>query len=251
MHYDEYRSIVRHTDTQESSKLDSRQVMFNEVKDLQAEGLNIAQISRKLDIARQTVRKYMGWNTLPKRAGKERLPYYLYGTYVGKEYRHGKDLRRIFLEIKEEGFQGSLTPFYDHYRYLSDGHRGYRPKHEVEKMKKIPVTDREPLLPIRRIANIVDKSIRKKKMVQDEVWLVEKMMSFGWFRDIYNAASSFYAEIMGDNIDDLDTWLENYGNSPVQELRSFAYGIKMDRKAVSNAIALDASNGIVEGFVNK
>lgn len=56
---------------------------------------------------------------------------------------------------------------------------------------------------------------------------------------------------MGDNIDDLDTWLENYGNSPVQELRSFAYGIKMDRKAVSNAIALDTSNGIVEGFVNK
>lgn len=150
--------------------------MFNEVKDLQAEGLNITQISRKLDIARQTVRKYMGWNTLPKRAGKERLPYYLYDTYVGKEYRHGKDLRKIFLEIKEEGFQGSLTPFYDHYRYPSDGHRGYRPKHEVE---KIPVTDREPLLPIRRIANIVDKSIRKKKMVQDEVWLVEKMMSFG------------------------------------------------------------------------
>jgi len=251
LHYDEYRSIVRHTDTQESSKLDSRQVMFNEVKDLQAEGLNIAQISRKLDIARQTVRKYMGWNTLPKRAGKERLPYYLYGTYVGKEYRHGKDLRRIFLEIKEEGFQGSLTPFYDHYRYLSDGHHGYRPKHEVDKMKKTPVIDREPLLPIRQIANIVDMSIRKKKMVQDEIWLVEKMISFGWFRDIYNAASSFYAAIMGDNIDNLDTWLENYGNSPVQELRSFAYGIKMDRKAVSNAIALDASNGIVEGFVNK
>ena len=56
---------------------------------------------------------------------------------------------------------------------------------------------------------------------------------------------------MGDNIDDLDTWLENYGKSTVQELRSFAYGIRMDQKAVRNAIALDASNGIVEGFVNK
>ena len=38
-----------------------------EVKELQAEGLNIAQISKKLDIARQTVRKYMGCDTLPKR----------------------------------------------------------------------------------------------------------------------------------------------------------------------------------------
>lgn len=88
-------------------------------------------------------------------------------------------------------------------------------------------------------------------MVQDEVTLVEKMMSFGWFRDIYNAASSFYATIMGDNLDDLGTWLENYGSSPLQELRSFAYGIKMDLKAVRNAIAQDTSNGIVEGFVNK
>lgn len=250
-HYDEYRSIVRPSDIRESSKVDSRQVMFNEVKELQAEGLNIAQISKKLDIARQTVRKYMGWNTLPKRASKERLPYYLYDTYVEEAYRHGKDLRKIFLEIKEEGFQGSLTPFYDHYRYLSDGHRGYRSKSEVEKMKQTPVTDREPLLPIRQIANIVDKSIRKKIMVQDEVTLVEKMMSFGWFRDIYNAAFSFYSTIMGDNINDLDTWLEKYGNSPIQELRSFAYGIRMDLKAVRNAIALDTSNGIVEGFVNK
>nr|AIF26286.1 putative hypothetical protein [uncultured bacterium Lq_025_E06] len=216
-HYDEYRSTVCPAEVQETPKVDSRQIMFNEVKELQAEGLNIAQISQKLDIARQTVRKYMGWDTLPKRASKERLPYFLYDTYVEEEYRHGKDLRKIFLEIKEKGFRGSLTPFYDHYSYLSDGHHGYRPTHEVEKMKNAPRSDREPLLPIRQIAHIVDKSIRKKKMVKDEVTLVEKMMSFGWFRDIYNAASSFYATIMGDDINDLDTWLENYGKSPIQE----------------------------------
>ena len=250
-HYDEYRSTVRPAEVQEAPKVDSRQVMFNEVKELQAEGLNIAQIAHRLDIARQTVRKYMSWDTLSKRASKERLPYYLYDTYVEEEYRHGKDLHKIFLEIKEKGFPGSLTPFYDHYSYLSDGHHGYRSRKEVEKMKNTPRSDREPLLPIRQIAQIVDKSIRKKKMVKDEVTLVEKMMSFGWFRDIYNAASSFYATIMGDDINDLDTWLENYGKSPIQELRSFAYGIRMDLKAVRNAIALEISNGIVEGFVNK
>lgn len=118
-------------------------------------------------------------------------------------------------------------------------------------MKKAPSRDREPLPPIRQLAHIVDKSIRKKKMVQEEVTLVEKMMLYGWFRDIYNPASSFYATIMGDDTDDLDTWFENYWKSPIQELRSFAYGIRMDLKAVRNAIAQDTSNGIVEGFVNK
>ena len=55
-HYDEYRSAVRPEEVQETPEVDSRQVMFKEVKELQAEGLNIAQISKKLDIARQTVR---------------------------------------------------------------------------------------------------------------------------------------------------------------------------------------------------
>lgn len=250
-HYDEYRSAVRPEEVQETPEVDSRQVMFKEVKELQAEGLNIAQISKKLDIARQTVRKYMGRDTLPKRAGKERLPYYLYDTYVEEEYRHGKDLRKIFMEIKGKGFPGSLTPFYDHYSYLSDGNHGHRSGQEVEKMKQRPNCDREPLLPIRQIAHIVDKSIRIEKMVHAEVALVEKMMSYGWVRDIYNAASSFHATIMGNDVDELDSWLDSYGKSPIKELRSFAYGIRMDLKAVKNAITLDTSNGIVEGFVNK
>ena len=68
-HYDKYRSAVRPEEVQETPEVDSRQVMFKEVKELQSEGLNIAQISKKLDIARQTVRKYMGCDTLPGRQG--------------------------------------------------------------------------------------------------------------------------------------------------------------------------------------
>ena len=56
---------------------------------------------------------------------------------------------------------------------------------------------------------------------------------------------------MGDDKSLLDSWLKSYEQSPISELRSFAYGIKMDIKAVYNAIELDTSNGIVEGYVNK
>ena len=251
-HYTDYRKSVRPEEEQESSaKTDSRQVMFNEVKELQAAGLSIAQIAKKLDIARQTVRKYMKYDSLPKRASKERHPYFLYDTYVEEAYRHGKDLKKIFLEIRGRGFKGSLTPFYEHYHYLSDGHHGYRAKRDVENMQMAPSIEREPLLPIRQIAQIVDKSIRKKKMHDKEISLVEKLMSFGWFRDIYGAAATFYDTIMGDNVGNLNLWLKAYEQSPLQELRSFAYGIKMDLKAVQNAITMDTSNGIVEGYVNK
>lgn len=56
---------------------------------------------------------------------------------------------------------------------------------------------------------------------------------------------------MGDDKDVLKALLDLYGQSPISELKSFAYGIKMDIKAVNNAIDLDTSNGIVEGYVNK
>ena len=175
----------------------------------------------------------------------------MYDSYVEGEYKHGKDLYKIFSDLKEKGFQGSSTPFYDHYRYLSDGHRGYRSKAAVEKMKESKVEKLEPLLPIRQIAGIVDKSIRRKGMIPEEQSLIEKLQSFGWFRDTYNAAAAFYSAIMGDDKSALRTWLDSYGQSPISELRSFAYGIKMDIKAVNNAIDLDTSNGIVEGYVNK
>lgn len=204
-----------------------------------------------MGIARQTVRKYIKYDSLPKRASKERIPYFLYDTYVEEAYRHGKDLRKIFLEIKGHGFPGTLTPFYGHYRHLSDGHRGFRSKQDVAEMQKSPDIKREPPLPIRQIANIVDKSIRKKKMQDDEASIVESLMPLGWFRDIYNAAAAFYDTIMGNSVDNLTLWLKTYAQSPLRELRSFAYGIQMDLNAVQNAITMNMSNGIVEGYVNK
>lgn len=178
-HYEEYRKSVRSEEAQAPpTRDDSRQVMFNEVKELQA-------------------------------------------------------------------------PFYDHYHYLSGGHRGFRSKQDVAEMQKSPDAKREPLLPIRQIVHIVDKSIRRKPMRDKEASLVEGLMSLGWFRDIYGAAASFYDMIMCDNVNDLTLWLKTYAQSPMQELRSFAYGIKMDLKAAQNAIAMDTSNGIVEGYVNK
>ena len=80
-----------------------------------------------------------------------------------------------------------------------------------------------------QIAHIVDKSIRKKKMQGEEASIVERLMPLGWFRDIYNAAATFYDTIMGDSVDNLILWLKTYAQSPLRELRSFANGIQIVR----------------------
>ena len=52
---------------------------------------------------------------------KLRNEYYLYDRYVEQESAKGRALSSIFEELKTKGFSGSLSPFYDHYKYLSTG----------------------------------------------------------------------------------------------------------------------------------
>ena len=80
-----------------------------------------------------------------------------------------------------------------------------------------------------KIAHIVDKSIRKKKMRDEEALIVERLMPLGWFKDIYDAAATFYDTILGDSVNDLTLWLKTYTQSPLRELRSFANGIQIVR----------------------
>lgn len=142
MHYSEYRSMVRNKEHMEESldaepaipegpilrmpkKEDSRGVIFTEVKEFQKKGFKPFAISKKLGISRQTDTKYCSIDTLPERRSKLRNGYYVFDRYVEEEVEKGKPLSAIYAEIKKQGFKGSRTPFYDHYRYLGDGHRGF------------------------------------------------------------------------------------------------------------------------------
>ena len=49
----------------------------------------------------------------------------------------------------------------------------------------------------------------------------------------------------------MDSGLRDYEHTPIEQLRRFVHGIKMDIKVVRNCITSQVSNGIVEGFVNK
>ena len=137
----------------EKRKTDSRDVMFREVKELQAKGLKPTTISKNLGIARQTARKYCKMESLPPRNSKLRNEHYLYDRYVERESAKGRALSSIFEEIKTQGFSGSHTPFYAHYKYLSDGHRGYRPKGWKPDKKDKPMEERSALMPIKSLTH--------------------------------------------------------------------------------------------------
>jgi hypothetical protein len=229
------------------AKPDSRTNMFNEVKELQYKGFKINTIAKKLHISRQTVRKYINEETLSPRKSKARNGYYKFDKYVEEEYAKGKTLTGIYKEIRNKGFNGSTTPFYDHYRYLSQS----RVKGTGHGRKSKPVDNRKPLVPVKVISAIIFKSIRGYNLQHKDKNLIEKLTNFKWFSSIYNAAESFCKIIMGDKVEMLSQWIEEYKDTVISKLKTFVTGIILDKKAVENAIAYPISNGVVEGFVNK
>ena len=263
-HYDDYRRAVRKEEEVEEvihestagkkskpQKTDSRDIMFKEVQELQSKGFKPTTISKKLGIARQTATKYCKMDRLPARNSKLRNQYYRYDKYVEQECAKGRAMSAIFEELKLQGFSGSLTPFYDHYKYLSDGHRGYRSKDWKPATKNPPKDNRSELVPIKALTAMVDKAIRQKDMTEEEISTMRILNTLSWFHEMYDATEKFYAVITGSNTTELVRWMKRFWKTSIATLKTFIIGIMKDFKAVRNTIRLNVTNGITEGFVNK
>lgn len=253
--YEDYRELAigkrEQNDTSKGTNR-QRQAKFDQVKALQAKGLNKGVIVRDTGICADTVQMYMDNATLPARKSNAQVDFSMYESYVEQEYAKGRPLSSIFGDINKDGIYSMVT-YYKHFRYLSDGHRG--PRKESEKSLQAELVKQashtEPLLPIHKIGNIMDRSMRGKELNEQESRLIAKLLNLETFSTLYNAAAEFKSLLKSNDPERLTTWIRAYENSSLQRLKRFVRGVKMDIKAVRNCITHPVSNGIVEGFVNK
>lgn len=243
------------TDHLKKQKEYVNETKFNEVKRLQKEGKGINETAAILGIARQTVRKYRDWEFYHTPSGKTRLPYHQYSSYVEKEYASGKDMNAIYKDVKSQGFPGSRTPFFDHFRYLMDGHRGIRSKEERERMKSesesVNGTEKIMLPPASSIALTICKDISGKELDETEIETINRLWGLNWFDEMCEAASGFWKIVKKKSVKKLLKWIEKFKKSKLPKIATFVKGIQMDLKAVKNTLVYPVSNGIVEGYVNK
>ena len=264
-HYSDYRNAIRESQavkeelkyndlndlesSQNSTRKDSRMIKFIEVKELQLKGCKPFEIANKLGIARQTATMFCKMEILPERNYKHRNKYHVYSKYVEDEVATGKALVKIYHEICQMGFKGSKSPFYEHFKYLSDGHKGYRPKDFKPIIKEVET--RSKLVPIKLLSSMITRTIFSKKRNPEDERLIELLSRFTWFNQMYEASTAFYETITGNDPDELIRWMKKFWKTEVNTLKVFITGIKMDFKAVRNTIKYNVTNGITEGFVNK
>lgn len=232
------------------------EVKFNEVKRLQNEGRGINETALLLGIARQTVRKYRSLDKFPVPKGRPSHGYHIYQKYVEEHYARGVCLDSIRKDLWSRGFKVSKTPFYSHFQYLADGHRGPRSAKEKASMEKAFEESPEkgntvPLPPVNQLAIMINKSVLGKELNENECVVINALFGEEWFDQLYEAASSFHECLRSGKSAGLDKWLDKHEQSSVSRIRTFVKGIRIDIKAVKNAIIYPISNGITEGYVNK
>lgn len=118
-------------------------------------------------------------------------------------------------------------------------------------MKKRPKDERSELVPIKDLTSIANKTIRQKKMTEEEASTLGILKTLDWFSEMYNAVEKFHAVITGSNTTELIRWMKCYWKTSISTLKTFITGLMKDFKAVRNTIKLSVTNGITEGYVNK
>ena len=70
-------------------------------------------------------------------------------------------------------------------------------------------------------------------------------------QDIYDIVESFREILFSKKAEDIDNWLAEVDRMEIDELTSFANGLRKDLDAVKNAASHEHNNGLAEGSVNK
>jgi transposase len=217
---------------------------FLEVKRLQAEDHSIYGIFRITGIHRETIKKYFQFDTYPdrKEAPTTASSVDPYGQHVRKRWCEGEHNHlKLIEEIKPMGYVGSVTSLYRYTRHLpQDDHR------DLEKT----VQPKVEVWSSRKAARLVRK--------HSDSWTVEEKKYLEAFFKLCPSAEKarkialeFHDMMKQKKSELLDSWIEDALKSDIENLKRFAQGIQQDYNAVKAALALEWSNGQVEGQVNR
>lgn len=216
---------------------------FLEVKRLKKEGCSIRSIHRQTGVHRQTIKRYLKYDTYPEKDKvggnpSSALPFeeYLRRRWSEGETRH----MQLWREVKEKGYTGSPSSIY---RLVSK-----YPKDTT--LKDLPTPLKIKVWSARKVCMLLNRPFES---------LDEEKQNF--LRVFYklcpsaNIASQLARKFkeMTDKLrrKKLDGWIESAKESNIPALNNFARGLLQDYDAVKAAVSLKWSNGQVEGQVNR
>ena len=235
-----------------------RRARYDAVLALHAAGVSARAIAQQLHLSRATVTRYLAAGTFPERAHRQSQHSILdpFIPFMQERWLAGCDNgMQLWREIREQGYGGSralVSRWVAQLRGVlpsaGDGagvpkRRGRRPREQAP-----PPEPRS--LSGRRAAWLLVR--RPEDLKEDEQGLLNQLTeSCSDAAKAYALAQSFTQMVRQRDEAALDGWFEAVEESGLQELRSFAAGLRRDEAAVRAGLSLPWTQGQVEGQVNR
>ncbi len=231
--------------TKESKDAPSKyELLFKEVKKLQKKGISQREISRRLQINRSTVSKYMEYDEFPKRITPPRQAPKAskFSTYLTKRWQEGEqNYHQLWREIKEQGFDGSFVSIY---RYMI---KNFTKENDGGTSKNsVPVK----VYSARRLSFLMYREADKLKP-KEQHYLDLLFEHCPQAKQASELAKRYKDILVNKKSDLLDQWIEDAIESGKEVIMTFAKNLMQDYDAIKNACTLEWSNGQVEGQVNR
>jgi transposase len=238
------------TPTRQQERRSRRLACYEQVVQLQGQGLSQRAIADRLGLDRATVRRYVEADAFPERATRRcssrRLAPFL--DYLRRRWDEGCDnAAQLAEELRAQGYTGS---YYAVRRLVAR----WRTKQEAKRGagKAAPKAKTIPEHPsARRVAWLLRKEAAD--LEEEERRFVDQLYErCAELKAAAEAARAFAAMLRERREKDFATWLAQLqGDLMAKELRAFGESLKGDEAAVRAALSLEWSNGQVEGQVNR
>jgi transposase len=241
----------------------NRYSRYEAVRTLHQQGWSLRDISRRLKMGRQTIRRFVRAESFPERSQPAYRGSLLdpYKPYLLKRWQQGCcNSTQLYEEIKARGYMGSAPLLR---RFLADRRKQHQ---TVGNAAALPLessgttlngpSQLPAQLPFRRRMSASRASwlcvSQPGKLDEKQRHQVEDIRK--GHRDLdtaYELTQAFVSMLAERRGTDLDEWLDQAEHSGLAELKSFAQGIRRDYAAVRAAFSSPWSNGQVEAQVNR
>lgn len=214
---------------------------------LHEQGHSLRSIAQATGVCRNTVRRYIRAEGFPECQPRRRHSRVLapFVAYLQERWTQGcQNARALYAEVCQRGYRGGYTT-------LTDYLRAWRPARRCAGQR----------ITARACAATSVYSARQT------LWLLLRPEGEGTVEEqayltcLYHAcpavylaralAQEFATVLREHDVDGLYAWLRRTETCPITELQAVARSMWLDKRAIEAAVALEWSNGQVEGSVNK
>jgi transposase len=230
------------------AKTEQKQKRVDQVKTMHQEGNSIHTIAARLDLARNTVRRYLRLERPVEPTPRPRKPSQLdpFYDYLSERFKEGcSNAHQLFEELQEKGYRGGETTVRSFVTRLRRGLSGMArpPKHAKQGEAVSAVSPRE-------LRWLLAK--REQELTPEEQHDLKRLLeSSSEIKMLSGLLQSFLEMLRSRQPERLNGWMKEARESGIAELGSFVAGIERDYDAVRAGLTFPWSQGPVEGTVNK